>query len=669
MLLVLIMVLTIGSFRVGLAFNYGKLEENWLCESSGRKLGNFPPLSDYRDPRTLTPLLSPADQWTTFPVKVKATSTPVRALHGLFEYDDHKQLVSRSWQDPGTPMGFYIKPHGVGFGNRIIFQLGLSEESPIEPPYPDSSVPGSPANASTLVRFWSEYKLMWRMMKLGLFNCHVNRASNYFYGKFPPDYPTSVATDVDKALAGLSFSDHDWSSIESRYPVAGCQAGVDNPVCCYGGFSKREYRYIQKNLVGDDKDPLYEKSTFCPLKFYIDNYEKYRTQSSCQRATKNMTQAEKILFHHSTSNRRCNKHLFPSLDSCLMVDKIKENRSEVMKNDPDFVFQEYNHVFPCTASCYKAMIVQVELIPSFGHSTTTRSTTTTTTTTTSSTTTKPGNLPDFEFDFDNRQANESSTIPPTSPNSTTESVTEPIEGSDQIHVSAITIRLNRISQPPYNLSDVPRYFGYEMSTMPKSEIPWQRTDYVGTQLNLTRPFRLPSEEFTGIWIRWLDKGSNISEKSYNTQGPLLQIGLEGSSDPIAQHDFYKDPMYLGRQIEPFGFMYGWRGIELQRPFIGSVFRPRYVTINTPLLSDGFSYRSEARKCEIEASALEKGIGKLSKSTVGIVGVVFFVLGFVVVGVLVFRHMKSQKTIRKEEKAATRIKNQNIHKSGKARRHK
>lgn len=522
MLIVLIIISVFGSCHLGLAFNYANLGENWQCEATGRKLGNFPPFADYRDPRTMKPLLSPADQWTTFPVKVKATSTPVRALHGLFEYDDHKQLVSRSWKDPEIPMGFYIKPHGVGFGNRIIFQLGLSEESPIEPPYPDSSIHGSPANASTLVRFWSEYKLMWRMMKLGLFNCHVNRASNYFYAKFPPDFPTSVSQDVQKALAGLSFSDHDWSSIESRYPVAGCQAGVDNPICCYAGFSAREYRFIQTSLVGEGKEALYEKSTFCPLKFYIDNYEKYRTQSSCQKATQNMTQAEKIIFHHTTSNRRCNKHLFPSLDSCLMVDKIKENRSESMKNDPDFVFQEYNHVFPCTASCYKAMIVQIELVPSFGHSTTTKSTSTTTTTTTSSTTAIPGNLSDFEFNFDKRQVNESLETPAT-PNSTVESIIEAIEDSDDIHVSAITIRLNRISQPPYNLSDVPRYFGYEMITLPKSELPWQRTDYVGTQLNLTKPFRMPSEEFTGIWIRWLDKGSNISVKSFKTQGPVLQV--------------------------------------------------------------------------------------------------------------------------------------------------
>lgn len=126
-------------------------------------------------------------------------------------------------------------------------------------------------------------------------------------------------------------------------------------------------------------------------------------------------------------------------------------------------------------------------------------------------------------------------------------------------------------------------------------------------------------------------------------------------------------MFLGSQEEPFGFLYGWRGIELQRPYIGSVFRPRFVTINAPLLSNGFSYRSQARECEIEASALEKGIGKLSKSTVGIVGAVFFVLGFFGVGFLVLRHLRAQRMVAKEEKAAKNIENQKIHKSSKKRR--
>lgn len=71
-----------------------------------------------------------------------------------------------------------------------------------------------------------------------------------------------------------------------------------------------------------------------------------------------------------------------------------------------------------------------------------------------------------------------------------------------------------------------------------------------------------------------------------TEAPLLtdhlypQIGYEGSSQAVVTVDLGSHDLRLGNLTDPFGFKYGWRGSELQRPQIKSTFRPRFITLNT-----------------------------------------------------------------------------------------
>jgi len=49
---------------------------------------------------------------------------------------------------------------------------------------------------------------------------------------------------------------------------------------------------------------------------------------------------------------------------------------------------------------------------------------------------------------------------------------------------------------------------------------------------------------------------------------------------------------INNKSDPFGFKYGWRGVELQRHRLNSIFEPVYITLNTVKNAQPAHYHSE-----------------------------------------------------------------------------
>ena len=99
------------------AFDYNDLTKNWECEHSGNFLGNYNSTIHYNVPKSKLELLKPVDQWTTFPI------TNIDRLD--HHVDDQGQLLAQDW-NTSHPIGYYVKPSGSGFANRVIFQFSMN---------------------------------------------------------------------------------------------------------------------------------------------------------------------------------------------------------------------------------------------------------------------------------------------------------------------------------------------------------------------------------------------------------------------------------------------------------------------------------------------------------------------------------------------------------------
>lgn len=62
-------------------------------------------------------------------------------------------------------------------------------------------------------------------------------------------------------------------------------------------------------------------------------------------------------------------------------------------------------------------------------------------------------------------------------------------------------------------------------------------------------------------------------------------------------DFSRTDFKIGQNVDPFGFRYGWRGFELRRPKLDSVFTPQYVTLNSVRFGKGLRRKSEGTGCK------------------------------------------------------------------------
>jgi hypothetical protein len=82
------------------------------------------------------------------------------------------------------------------------------------------------------------------------------------------------------------------------------------------------------------------------------------------------------------------------------------------------------------------------------------------------------------------------------------------------------------------------------------------------------------------------------------------MGLEGNYTPIMTHDFEAEPLNHKNVVDPFGFRYGFRGVEMQRPLIDAIFRPDFVTLNLQKGAAGLMYRGEETRYAIFSTILK-----------------------------------------------------------------
>ncbi len=89
---------------------------------------------------------------------------------------------------------------------------------------------------------------------------------------------------------------------------------------------------------------------------------------------------------------------------------------------------------------------------------------------------------------------------------------------------------------------------------------------------------------------------------------------------------------INNESDPYGFKYGWKGIEMQRPKLPSTFRPYFITINGVRGGKAVSYQSEGVCPGKELYKLHGG-ERFTKTAIIIAVSVLLVFALVVIGLV------------------------------------
>ena len=152
---------------------------------------------------------------------------------------------------------------------------------------------------------------------------------------------------------------------------------------------------------------------------------------------------------------------------------------------------------------------------------------------------------------------------------------------------------------------------------------------------------MAENEFTGIWLQWVDRDREKEEgpfilvrKLWHSIYPFkhkllfsFQIGKEGQDEKEANKVDLSTLTYRkhDRQVV-WGFEHGWKGNEVRRPLINSVFSPEFITFNGVLDSRpvGYKVSSVCKKLPIVLTG-----GELDSLPIIIAGCVFLALALLV----------------------------------------
>ncbi len=444
--------------------------EQWACKQDGSFLGNFPESFYYHTDNHGYMLSSEPDAWTTFPTK--------EAKHYL---DDHSEPLSKPWPNSSVPFGFHVKPGAYGPENRIIIQLALDDKSPTRPPY---------NNATETVVQYSEdlvevelprytqrgYGTMWELMKKGVFNCHINRHLSLWDLQFSDNRTVrqlfqrkqraeervrelkekdlcdhgNLKDDCEREMYLINEVPYDFFHLKKEQFACGVQ--VDYPLCCYASWQNHtdsiakhmggEYEWGKggqcKGRVRVTKDDLLFDKKECDL--YVDEGS----------PKSNNTQiSEKVLFHERPE---CNFVFVRSRKSCL-VSESDEGGGGMRP-----------FAYPCVASCYTSIVLQVEIVP-------------------------------LE------------------------------EAPAEFYLTAVVRRFHRLSQPPRNVAVADdkgehRFFGYN------ARLSHHRTDYLGAKVDngfsdANKTFS--TERYVGVWFAWENRTRENKKENIEGKGPFLKV--------------------------------------------------------------------------------------------------------------------------------------------------
>ncbi len=442
---------------------------NWACPQSGSFLGNFPENYHYDDDNHGYMLSAAGDFWTTFPMK-----------DAKYHLDDHFKPLAKPWLNSSLPFGFLIKPAAYGPENRVLIQMALDDKSPTRPPYP---------NATEIIRYnhtflgidifrfeKKGFENMAYLMKKGIFNCHINRYLSVWdmvvknkaeenetireqfiakrnsgrkmdhlladgHCKEGGNDSRHIRHECEEARGGMD-KHMDYRGLYPKQLTCGVQAA--HPICCYTSWKDIDKisQHMGKEYTFGEPDG-YCKTRQTPEKedfFLPPRMRSLGRIAECRSIVKGRGKAQKALF---TKKLECNPLFMATAKTCGFVGSKGENLH-----------------FPCLASCYDSMVLQLEITP----------------------------LKKQPAEF---------------------------------HLTAAVRRHHRLSQPPYNVGikdkkGEHRLFGY------KASLTDHRTDYLGAKIEnkfSAKNRTFSTDRYVGVWLSWENR-----TQGRNPVGPLLKVG-------------------------------------------------------------------------------------------------------------------------------------------------
>ena len=348
---------------------------------------------------------------------------------------------------------------------------------------------------------------MWSEMKKGLFNCFLNRYRGEFLeasykgfirgsissvmemrDKYAWRYKDCLSKAKDRGIDPERFGCGRQEAradlpVASRMNRAHCWIGREYPVCCYAAFLRanengggNQFEQILKAMGGKEEYPVGPNNdNHCVHE--QDYFEGEYMTGKCKKS--DLEQGYEWTKYHAVviEEPECNTNLFPSVVSCLAR---RRNQTEAEKQEVEEESKrgEYQHpynmnrlgtllldpgdrvddsagppnsTFPCSASCLKGLVVNVEILP------------------------RPSEV------VGNR--------------------TEAFVVSEVV-VSAAFNRLTRIEQPERK-AEGEKWFGYELN---QGAV---RTDYMWASKELESPVTMRTDKFTGFWMRWRKRNEKV----------------------------------------------------------------------------------------------------------------------------------------------------------------